>query len=77
MKTIQKKHGAVIACCALFFAVLLLPCTAQEAAGTLSQDTAEYQTADAVTDVTDEDEFTVDSEDSSAKPVFTLSGKLE
>ena len=77
MKTIQKKHGAVIACCALFFAVLLLPCTAQEAAGTLSQDTAEYQTADAVTDVTDEDEFTVDSEDSSAKPVFTLSGKIE
>ena len=77
MKTIQKKHGAVIVCCALFFAVLLLPCSAQEAAGTLSQDKAEYQTADAVTDVTDEDEFTVDSEDEdSAKPVFTVSGKI-
>ena len=77
MKTIQKKHGAVIVCCALFFAALLLPCSAQEAAGTLSQDKAEYQTADAVTDVTDEDEFTVDLEDDTAKPVFTVSGKIE
>ena len=32
MNTIQKKHGALFAYCMLFFAVLLLPCTAQDAA---------------------------------------------
>ncbi|EGC77711.1 hypothetical protein HMPREF9353_01290 [Treponema denticola F0402] len=52
----------------LFFA-LTFPCGAQEAGGTLS----EYQAADN----SDDEEFTDDSEDDSAKPVFTVSGKLE
>ena len=74
--------GAII--CLLFF-VLMLPCSAQEAAGvdekagtahaadSSSGGQAEYQTTDNSTD----DEFSDDAEDSSAKPVFTLSGKIE
>ena len=92
MKTIQKKHGAVIACCALFFAVLLLPCSAQEAAGIRGRDgmertahaaevssgnAVESQAADDIVDDLTDEEFSTDSEDDSAKPVFTLSGKIE
>ena len=70
MNTTQRKHGALLAFWALFFALLLLPCTAQEAPETLTQDKAEYQAAD------DEAAFDAEDEDS-AKPVFTVSGKLE
>ena len=71
MKTIRKYRqtfllGTIF--CMLFFA-LRFPCGAQEAGGTLS----EYQAADN----SDDEEFTDDSEDDSAKPVFTVSGKLE
>jgi len=86
MKTIQKYgqlflSGAII--CLLFF-VLTLPCSAQEAAGvdekagtahaadSSSGGQAEYQTTDNSTD----DEFSDDAEDSSTKPVFTVSGKI-
>ena len=55
MKTIQKKHGVVIAVCTLFFAVLLLPCTAQEAGDIRGRDgtgktarTAEVSSGNAV-----------------------------
>ena len=83
MKTIRT-YTSVIAFCLLFF-VLMLPCSAQEAAGvdekagtahaadSSSGGQAEYQTTDNSTD----DEFSDDAEDSSAKPVFTLSGKIE
>ena len=87
MNTIRKYRqaflsGAII--CLLFF-VLTFPCSAQEAAGvdgkagtaqradSSSGGQAEYQTTDNSTD----DEFSDDAEDSSAKPVFTLSGKIE
>lgn len=71
MKTIRKYRqtfllGTIF--CMLFFA-LRFPCGAQEAGGTLS----EYQAADN----SDDEEFTDDLEDDSAKPVFTVSGKLE
>ncbi|UTD07193.1 hypothetical protein E4N90_04235 [Treponema denticola] len=71
MKTIRKYRQAFLLgtiFCMLFFA-LTFPCGAQEAGGTLS----EYQAADDSGD----DEFSADSEDDSAKPVFTVSGKLE
>ena len=71
MKTIRKYRQAFLLgtiFCMLFFA-LRFPCGAQEAGGTLS----EYQAADN----SDDEEFTDDSEDDSAKPVFTVSGKLE
>ena len=83
MKTIRT-YTSVVAFCLLFF-VLTLPCSAQEAAGvdekagtahavdSSSSGQAEYQTTDNSTD----DEFSDDAEDSSAKPVFTLSGKIE
>ena len=83
MKTIRT-YTSVVAFCLLFF-VLTLPCSAQEAAGvdekagtahaadSSSGGQAEYQTTDNSTD----DEFSDDLEDSSAKPVFTLSGKIE
>ena len=83
MKTIRT-YTSVVAFCLLFF-VLMLPCSAQEAAGvdekagtahaadSSSGGQAEYQTTDNSTD----DEFSDDAEDSSAKPVFTLSGKIE
>ena len=86
MNTIRKYRqaflsGAII--CLLFF-VLTLPCSAQEAAGvdekagtahaadSSSGGQAEYQTTDNSTD----DEFSDDAEDSSTKPVFTVSGKI-
>ncbi len=71
MKTIRKYRQAFLLgtiFCMLFFA-LIFPCGAQEAGGTLS----EYQAADN----SDDEEFTDDLEDDSAKPVFTLSGKIE
>lgn len=96
MNTIQKKHGAVIACCTLFFAVLLLPCTAQEAGNIRGRDgtgktartaevssgnAVEYQTADvelpAADDDDEEEDSSFDLEDDTAKPVFTVSGKIE
>ena len=93
MNTIQKKHGAVIACCTLFFAVLLLPCTAQEAGDIRGRDgtgktaraaevssgnAVESQAVEAEPAAADDDEFTADLEDEdSAKPVFTVSGKIE
>ena len=70
MNTTQRKHGAPFAFWALFFALLLLPCTAQEAPETLAQDKAEYQAAD------DEAAFDAEDEDS-AKPVFSIGGKIE
>lgn len=82
MKTIRT-YTSVVAFCLLFF-VLMLPCSAQEAAGvdekagtahaadSSSGGQAEYQTTDNSTD----DEFSDDAEDSSTKPVFTLSGKI-
>ena len=73
MNTTQRKHGASLAFWALFFTLLLLPCTAQEASETLAQDKAEYPTADDSTD----DEFSDDSVDDSAKPVFSIGGKIE
>ncbi len=74
--------------CTLFF-ILTLPCSAQEAAGIdgkagaaqaadSSSDTeAAYQTADDIVGDSTDDEFSDDSEDDSAKPVFTVSGKIE
>ena len=82
MKTIRT-YTSVVAFCLLFF-VLALPCSAQEAAGvdekagtahaadSSSGGQAEYQTTDNSTD----DEFSDDAEDSSTKPVFTVSGKI-
>ena len=82
MKTIRA-YTSVVAFCLLFF-VLTLPCSAQEAAGvdgkagtaqaadSSSGSQAEYQTTDNSTD----DEFSDDAEDSSTKPVFTVSGKI-
>ena len=82
MKTIRT-YTSVVAFCLLFF-VLMLPCSAQEAAGvdekagtahaadSSSGGQAEYQTTDNSTD----DEFSDDAEDSSTKPVFTVSGKI-
>ena len=87
MKTIQKYGQLFLSraiICLLFF-VLTLPCSTQEAAGvgekagtahaadSSSGGQSEYQTTDNSTD----DEFSDDAEDSSAKPVFTLSGKIE
>lgn len=85
MKTIRT-YTSVVAFCLLFFILLLpLPCSAQKAAGvdekagtahavdSSSGGQSEYQTTDNSTD----DEFSDDAEDSSAKPVFTLSGKIE
>ena len=71
MKTIRKYRQAFLLgtiFCMLFFA-LTFPCGAQEAGGTLS----EYQSADN----SDDEKFTDDLEDDSAKPVFTVGGKLE
>ena len=87
MNTIRKYRqaflsGAII--CLLFF-VLTFPSSAQEAAGvdgkagtaqaadSSSSGQAEYQT----TDNSKDDEFSDDSEDDTAKPVFTVSGKIE
>ena len=91
MNTIRKYgqaflSGAII--CLLFF-VLTFPCSAQEAAGvdgkagtaqradSSSGTGSELQTADAIVGDSTDDEFSDDSEDDTAKPVFTLSGKIE
>ena len=87
MNTIRKYgqaflSGAII--CLLFF-VLMLPCSAQEAAGidgkagtAQAPDTSsDGETASQINDDLGDDEFSIDSEDDSAKPVFTLSGKIE
>ena len=87
MNTIRKYRqaflsGAII--CLLFF-VLMLPCSAQEAAGidgkagtAQAPDTSsDGETASQINDDLGDDEFSIDSEDDSAKPVFTLSGKIE
>ena len=97
MNTTQKKHGALLAYCILFFAVLLLPCTAQQATerrpdndgsqGTVqaaessSASTIEYQATDTADDAVGDNEAddfaaALKNEDS-AKPLFTLSGKIE
>lgn len=96
MNTTQKKHGALLAYCILFFAVLLLPCTAQQATerpdndgsqGTVqaaessSSGTIEYQATDTADDAVGDNEAddfaaALKNEDS-AKPLFTLSGKIE
>ncbi|UTC43740.1 DUF1302 family protein [Treponema sp. OMZ 857] len=87
MNTIRKYRqaflsGAII--CLLFF-VLALPCSAQEAAGVdgkvgIAQATdtsSDSETASQINDDLGDDEFSDDAEDSSAKPIFTLSGKIE
>ena len=96
MNTTQRKHGAPFAFWALFFALLLLPCTAQEAperpdndgsqgtvqaAESSSASTIEYQATDMADDAVGDnqaDDFATALEDEdSAKPLFTLSGKIE
>ena len=83
MNTIRKYGQSLllgITFCTLFF-VLTLPCSAQEAAGIdekagtaqAAASASAYQTADDSGD----DEFSDDSENDSAKPVFTVSGKIE
>ena len=70
--------------CLLFF-VLTLPCSAQDAAGVDGKvETAQAadassgsEAASQVNDDLGDDEFSIDSEDDSAKPVFTVSGKIE
>nr|WP_298678726.1 hypothetical protein [uncultured Treponema sp.] len=70
--------------CLLFFAVLF-PCSAQEAAGVdgkagtaqAANTSSDSEVTSQVNDDLGDDEFSDDSEDDSAKPVFTLSGKIE
>ena len=86
MNTIRKYRqaflsGAII--CLLFF-VLTFPCRAQETvvingkAGTAQAADASSgsEAASQVNDDLGDDEFSDDSEDDSAKPVFTVSGKI-
>ena len=86
MNTIRKYRqaflsGAII--CLLFF-VLILPCSAQEAAGIdgkagtaqATDTSSDGETASQINDDLGDEEFSTDSEDDSAKPVFTLSGKI-
>ena len=96
MNTTQRKHGSPLAFWALFFALLLLPCTAQEAserpdndgsqrtvqaAESSSASTIEYQATDTADDAVGDnkaDDFAAALEDEdSAKPVFTIGGKIE
>ncbi|EEV19194.1 hypothetical protein TREVI0001_0087 [Treponema vincentii ATCC 35580] len=79
MKTIQKYGQLFLSraiICLLFF-VLTLPCSAQDAAGVDGKvETA--QTADVELPADDEEEdSSFDLEDDTAKPVFTVSGKIE
>ena len=86
MKTIQKYGQSFLLWmfCLLFFAVLF-PCSAQKAAGVdekagtaqATNASSDGEAASQVNDDLGDDEFSNDSEDSSAKPVFTLSGKIE
>ena len=69
--------------CLLFF-VLTFPSSAQEAAGVdgkvgtaqATDTSSDGETASQINDDLGDDEFSIDSEDDSAKPVFTLSGKI-
>ena len=81
MKTIQKYGQLFLSraiICLLFF-VLTLPCSAQDAAGVDGKvETA--QAADVelpAADDDDEEDSSFDLEDDTAKPVFTVSGKIE
>lgn len=81
MKTIQKYGQLFLSraiICLLFF-VLTLPCSAQDAAGVDGKvETA--QAADVELPAADDDEeedASFDLEDDTAKPVFTVSGKIE
>ncbi|MGP1445612.1 MAG: hypothetical protein ACTTJ8_10085, partial [Treponema sp.] len=87
MNTIRKYGQSFllgITFCLLFF-VLTFPSSAQEAAGidgkagtAQAPDTSsDGETASQINDDLGDDEFSIDSEDDSAKPVFTLSGKIE
>ena len=83
MKMIQTSPS-VFALCVLSFA-LMVPCSAQEAASRADtektapakdstfDDKVEYQAPQD----SDDDEFSDDSEHDSAKPIFTVSGKIE
>ena len=83
MKMIQTSPS-VFALCVLSFA-LMVPCSAQEATSRADtektapakdsafDDKAEYQAPQD----SDDDEFSDDSEHDSAKPIFTVSGKIE
>ena len=83
MKMIQTSPS-VFALCVLSFA-LMVPCSAQEAASRADtektapakdsafDDKAEYQEPQD----SDDNEFSDDSENDSAKPIFTVSGKIE
>ena len=83
MKTIRT-YTSVVAFCLLFFAVLF-PCSAQETAGVdgkagtaqAADTSSDSEVTSQVNDDLGDDEFSDDSEDDSAKPVFTLSGKIE
>ncbi|EPF28211.1 hypothetical protein DWB79_09650 [Treponema medium] len=87
MKTIQKYGQLFLSraiICLLFF-VLTLPCSAQDAAGVDGKvETAQAadassgsEAASQVNDDLGDDEFSTDSEDDGAKPIFTVSGKIE
>ena len=83
MKTIRA-YTSVVAFWLLFF-ILTLPCTAQEAAGVdgkagtaqAADSASGSEAASQVNDDLGDDEFSADSEDDTARPVFTLSGKIE
>ena len=83
MKTIRA-YTSVVAFCLLFF-ILTLPCTAQEAVGVdgkagtaqAADSASGSEAASQVNDDLGDDEFSADSEDDTARPVFTLSGKIE
>ena len=83
MKTIRT-YTSVAAFCLLFF-VLTFPCSAQEAAGVVEKagtahsadSSSGSEAASQVNDDLGDDKFSADSEDDTARPVFTLSGKIE
>ena len=82
MKTIQKYGQLFLSraiICLLFF-VLTLPCSAQDAAGVDGKvETAQAADVElpAADDDDDEEDSSFDLEDDTAKPVFTVSGKIE
>ena len=84
MKMIQTSPS-VFVLCVLSFA-LMVPCYAQEAADVDGKAGAAnssagtgsgLQTSDVIADNSDDNEFSDDSENDSAKPIFTVSGKIE
>ena len=82
MKTIQKYGQLFLSraiICLLFF-VLTLPCSAQDAAGVDGKvETAQAADVElpAADDDDEEEDSSFDLEDDTAKPVFTVSGKIE